>query len=373
MAEIKLENITKVFKVQRRRRTESVVAVDGMNLKIEDGEFLVLLGPSGCGKTTTLRIIAGLETPTEGRVFIGGKDVTEYPARERGIAMVFQDYALYPHMSVFENMSFALKNLKFPKDEIKKRVTETARMLGIENLLDRMPKELSGGQRQRVALGRAIVRKPQAYLFDEPLSNLDARLRIQMRAELKELHMKLGTTAVYVTHDQIEAMTLGDRIVVMRNGKIQQVGKPEEIYHRPANLFVANFIGTPPMCFFRVKVVDENGIKFLFKNGDTMTAPSKFWEKLSKYLEDEIIVGVRPEDIKPVDRNDGALNVFISSSEFVGTKILVNFKIGEERGIMEVEPEKANLIMVGKSLPITFNMEKLHLFDPETQKNIGVD
>ena len=304
MAEVTLDKVTKVFTTFKKRKKVDVVAVNHLELNIKDGEFLVLLGPSGCGKTTTLRIIAGLEVPTEGKVYIGNRDVTKYPAKERGIAMVFQDYALYPHMNVYENMSFGLRNLKFPKDEIKRRVETAAKILDIEELFDRRPKELSGGQKQRVALGRAIVRQPQVYLFDEPLSNLDARLRVQMRAELKELHMNLKTTSIYVTHDQIEAMTLGDRIVILKLGTIQQIGTPEEIYNKPSNLFVANFIGTPPMNFFTCKVMKDSDFEFVFENEGKISVPNTLKNKLQGFINKRVTLGIRPESIFLKERDN---------------------------------------------------------------------
>jgi len=370
MAEVLLENLTKIFKRRKERKIENVVAVDHINLRIKDGEFLVLLGPSGCGKTTTLRMIAGLETPTEGKVYIGKRDVTEYPARERGIAMVFQDYALYPHMNVFENMAFALRNLKFPKDEIKKRVEQASRILGIEDLLDRTPKELSGGQRQRVALGRAIVRQPQAYLFDEPLSNLDARLRIQMRAELKELHERLNATSIYVTHDQVEAMTMGDRIVIMNRGRIQQVGTPEDVYHKPSNLFVANFIGAPPMNFFTCKVIRENGLKVVFENGDKISVPSTLEDKVSNYIDEDVILGIRPENLSVSQDTRNSIKGFVTSSEFVGTNILIHFKVGEERGIFQLDSSLSQRIAAGDYINLHLDLKKIHLFDKDTGRNI---
>src|SRR5579871_4130568 len=252
MAEVSCRKVVKNY-------DGGVQAVKGIDLEIADQEFVVLVGPSGCGKSTTLRMIAGLEEISDGEIWIGGDVVNDVPPRDRDIAMVFQNYALYPHMSVFDNMAFGLKLRKFPKDEIKRRVDEAARILDIAMLLERKPRALSGGQRQRVALGRAIVRHPQVFLFDEPLSNLDAKLRVQMRVELKKLHDRLGTTAIYVTHDQVEAMTLGDRVVVMRDGRVQQVGEPLELYNQPANRFVAGFIGSPAMNFARVSVAEENG------------------------------------------------------------------------------------------------------------------
>ncbi|RKX56457.1 MAG: glycerol-3-phosphate ABC transporter ATP-binding protein [Thermotoga sp.] len=371
MAEVVLDKVTKVFTTFKKREKVNVTAVNHLKLDIRDGEFLVLLGPSGCGKTTTLRIIAGLEIPTEGKVYIGNRDVTKYPAKERGIAMVFQDYALYPHMNVYENMSFGLKNLKFPKEEIKRRVETAARILDIEELFDRKPKGLSGGQRQRVALGRAIVRQPQVYLFDEPLSNLDARLRIQMRAELKELHMNLKTTSIYVTHDQIEAMTLGNRIVILELGTIQQIGTPEEIYNKPSNLFVANFIGTPPMNFFTCGVSRDDDLKFVFENGKKISVPNTLKNKLQDFMNKRITLGIRPENIS-LEKGKNSVEASVTSSEFLGINVLIHFKVGEERGTIYMNSEKATSIGAGSKIPLLFDPDKIHVFDPETGKNIGL-
>src|SRR5271154_2165251 len=265
MAEVALRNVVK--------RYDDVEAVRSISLDIPDNEFVVLVGPSGCGKSTTLRMIAGLEEVTSGDIFIGGEIVNDRPPKDRDIAMVFQNYALYPHMSVFENMSFGLRLKKFPKAEIKERVDSAARILDITELLGRRPKALSGGQRQRVAMGRAIVRNPKVFLFDEPLSNLDAKLRVQMRTEIKKVHQTVRTTTVYVTHDQIEAMTLADRVVVMNHGVIEQVGAPQELYHNPASRFVAGFIGSPAMNFLPVKVIDEGGLMVQLADGEKLAVP----------------------------------------------------------------------------------------------------
>src|SRR6266576_2828 len=265
MAQVMMEGLNKKY--------DEVHAVKDVNLHIRDKEFLVLVGPSGCGKTTTLRMVAGLETITSGDVLIGDKIVNELAPMDRDIAMVFQNYALYPHMSVYDNMAFGLKMRKFPKPEIQKRVQDAAEILGIQELLKRKPRQLSGGQRQRVALGRAIVRHPQVFLFDEPLSNLDAKLRVQMRVELKKLHDRLGTTAIYVTHDQVEAMTLGDRVVVMKDGLVQQVGEPLELYNEPANLFVAGFLGSPAMNFATVQISETGGALWAANAGMQIKAP----------------------------------------------------------------------------------------------------
>ncbi|MEA2768572.1 MAG: multiple sugar transport system ATP-binding protein, partial [Acetobacteraceae bacterium] len=280
------------------KKYDEVHAVIDVNLNIHDQEFVVLVGPSGCGKTTTLRMVAGLESITSGQVSIDEKVVNELPPMDRDIAMVFQNYALYPHMSVYDNMAFGLKMRKFDKPEIDKRVKVAADILGIQELLKRKPRQLSGGQRQRVALGRAIVRHPQVFLFDEPLSNLDAKLRVQMRVELKKLHERLGTTAIYVTHDQVEAMTLGDRVVVMRDGRVQQVGDPMELYNQPANRFVAGFIGSPAMNFAQVRIAAENGSLWAESEGLRIKVPAPITPRLGRYAGMEATLGVRPEDLR---------------------------------------------------------------------------
>jgi multiple sugar transport system ATP-binding protein len=288
MAEVTLENVYKIY-------PGDVLAVDDFNLNIADEEFIVLVGPSGCGKSTTLRMVAGLEEITKGTIQIGDRVVNEVAPKDRDIAMVFQNYALYPHMSVYKNMAFALKLRKFPKEEIDSRVREAADVLGIGNLLERKPKALSGGQRQRVAVGRAIVRHPAAFLFDEPLSNLDAKLRVSMRAELKRLHHTLRTTTIYVTHDQEEAMTLGDRIVVMKDGIIQQIGSPLQVYTRPVNQFVAGFVGTPPMNFINGKLVGKEGGVWFDEGAFQLRLPEDKAARVTKAVGTEVVLGIRPE------------------------------------------------------------------------------
>ncbi len=293
MGSVRLDRITKVF-------PPKTVAVNDVSLEVSDGEFFTLLGPSGCGKTTTLRIIAGLEKPTRGRVYIDGVDVTDLPPRKRDVAMVFQTYALYPHMKVYDNIAFPLKLRKLPKDEIDRRVKEVAELLRIKELLDRYPKQLSGGQQQRVALARALVRKPKVWLMDEPLSNLDALLRVRMRAELKRLQKELGITTIYVTHDQVEAMSMADKIAVMNAGRVLQVGTPAEIYGRPKTLFVAGFIGTPPMNFLRVEFREEGG-RYLLKGREfSLELPSELGELVGGKVPSggELVMGVRPEHIE---------------------------------------------------------------------------
>src|SRR5271168_3706720 len=291
MAQVALRNIVKMF--------DRTPAVQGINLDIPDREFIVLVGPSGCGKSTTLRMIAGLEEATSGEIYIGDQLVNDVPPKDRDIAMVFQNYALYPHMTVFENMSFGLRLKKFPKAEIKSRVEEAARILSITDLLERRPRQLSGGQRQRVAMGRAIVRNPRVFLFDEPLSNLDAKLRVQMRTEIKKVHQTVKTTTVYVTHDQVEAMTLADRVVVMNHGVIEQIGTPQDLYHHPATRFVAGFIGSPAMNFLNCRVLDGTGGGLAVRVTDSITLPipAARAERYGKFKGREMVLGLRPEHL----------------------------------------------------------------------------
>jgi multiple sugar transport system ATP-binding protein len=362
MAEVRLENVCKHF--------DEVVAVDDFNLNIKDKEFVVLVGPSGCGKTTTLRMIAGLESITSGDVFIGDNLINKLPAKDRNIAMVFQNYALYPHMTVFDNMAFSLEMRKRHKDEIKQRVQEAAEILGIEHLLSRKPKQLSGGQRQRVAVGRAIVRKPGVFLFDEPLSNLDAKLRVQTRLELKKLHERLATTAVYVTHDQIEAMTMGDRIVVMRDGLIQQIGSPLELYDTPANKFVAGFIGSPAMNFFDADVIREANVISLQSGEVRIDLPAKISQRLAEYHHQQIAVGMRPEDLTVCTEHAPGKTIqgTVEVVEPVGNETYVAFNAGSFSLIAAVG--RKTLIKAHSNLVIAPSMENLHLFDFESGKAI---
>lgn len=369
MASVTLRNVTK--------RYGNVVAVNDANLEIKDKEFVVLVGPSGCGKSTTLRMIAGLEEISDGSILIGDTVVNDIPPKDRDIAMVFQNYALYPHMDVYNNMAFGLKLRKFPKAEIDKRVKEAARILGIENLLDRKPKALSGGQRQRVALGRAIVREPKVFLMDEPLSNLDAKLRVQMRAELSKLHNRLQTTVIYVTHDQTEAMTMGDRIVVMRDGVIQQVGAPLEIYNDPNNVFVAGFIGSPSMNFINA-VLRKDGDKFIvdaktFKL-EIPAAKAASIKRLGEYVDKEIIFGIRPEHIEDAafvpeeEKQNNTVRATVDVTEPMGAEVYAYYSSGDNTFIARLDA--ATKAADGVQHEVVFDMNKMHLFDRNTEEAI---
>src|ERR1700736_2492547 len=332
MAEVHIQSLNKKF--------DEVHAVKDVNLGIHDKEFMVLVGPSGCGKTTTLRMVAGLESITSGRILIDDKVINELPPMDRDIAMVFQNYALYPHMSVYDNMAFGLKMRKFERADIAKRVQEAAEILGIQDLLKRKPRQLSGGQRQRVALGRAIVRHPQVFLFDEPLSNLDAKLRVQMRVELKKLHNRLNTTAVYVTHDQVEAMTLGDRVVVMKDGLVQQVGEPLELYNAPANRFVAGFIGSPAMNFASVHVTNGTGGLRAGNTGLAIDVPGEIAARLNRYAGQECVLGVRPEDLRvanAADPPDLNIEAVVEVIEQLGSEGLLDMAGGSRRVVAGVD------------------------------------
>jgi multiple sugar transport system ATP-binding protein len=350
---------------------DEVRAVIDVNLDIRDQEFVVLVGPSGCGKTTTLRMVAGLESITSGHISIDEKIVNELPPMDRDIAMVFQNYALYPHMSVYDNMAFGLKMRKFDKPEIAKRVQEAADILGIEQLLKRKPRQLSGGQRQRVALGRAIVRHPQVFLFDEPLSNLDAKLRVQMRVELKKLHERLGTTAIYVTHDQVEAMTLGDRVVVMRDGRVQQVGDPMELYNEPANRFVAGFIGSPAMNFVGVRLAAVNGGLWAESEGIRVKVPGPLKDRVGPYAGKEVTLGVRPEDLGIAGDGDATDLSFLAEVEVVerlGSEILLDVAVGPTTMVASVEP--TSQAKMHETLHLAINPDRMHFFDNETEAAI---
>ncbi|WP_110630137.1 ABC transporter ATP-binding protein [Salinicola salarius] len=360
MAIVELKNVAKQYGSSGNN------AVDNFNLVTRDGEFVVLVGPSGCGKSTTMRMIAGLERNTEGEILIGGKDVSQVPPKERDIAMVFQSYALYPHMSVAENMAFSLKLKKRPAEEIKQKVDEAAQTLGIEHLLDRKPRELSGGQRQRVALGRAIVRNPQVFLMDEPLSNLDAKLRVDMRAEIVKLHKRLNVTTFYVTHDQVEAMTMGERIVVMKDGKIQQIDTPINLYDFPANRFVAGFIGNPSMNFLRAGHAD--GV--VSGEGYRLTLDEAHRAAMASAKRQDVWVGVRPEHLRIGDAS-GANRVegMVDVVETLGAVTMVQLSVGEHAVTAQLPGHQK--VQIGDTLTLTCDSDKLHLFDSESELAIG--
>jgi multiple sugar transport system ATP-binding protein len=361
MGSIRLENVFKKY--------DSNLVVNDFNLNINDKEFVVLVGPSGCGKSTTLRMIAGLEEISEGRIYIDDNLINDIPPKDRDIAMVFQNYALYPHMSVFENLAFGLKMRKYAKDDIQQRVNQAADILGIKELLDRKPKALSGGQRQRVALGRAIVRRPKVFLFDEPLSNLDANLRVQMRTEISRLHKQIETTMIYVTHDQIEAMSMGERIVVMHKGIIQQVDTPLNIYNKPVNKFVAGFIGSPTMNFMDGKLIQNNGLTFeTVSRYLTLQLPSEITHRLESQTHSEVSLGIRPEHIGARKQNDIAqkIEVKIIVTEPVGNEIFIYFTLGSSgeqhvcRIPSDIQPQ------AGRTFELYIDISKLHIFDKTT-------
>ena len=363
MAQVSIRKVVKAYE-------GNVQAVKGIDLEIGDEEFVVLVGPSGCGKSTTLRMIAGLEEITSGDIAIGGEIVNDVPPRDRDIAMVFQNYALYPHMSVFDNMAFGLKLRKFPKAEIKKRVDDAAKMLDIAMLLDRKPKALSGGQRQRVAMGRAIVRNPKVFLFDEPLSNLDAKLRVQMRTEIKKVHQLVPTTTVYVTHDQVEAMTLADRVVVMNHGIIEQVGAPQELYHNPATRFVAGFIGSPAMNFLTVRVIDDGGLKVELADGTRLAIPPQRVDRYGPHKGKTMTLGLRPEHLTETHQNEkpgtAYLDALVDVTEPMGMETMVHFFIKGEPVCARVDPlAPAN---PGQTMKLAADMSNMHLIDNESNK-----
>lgn len=363
MASVTLENIQKSF--------GSVEILKRINLVVNDEEFLVLVGPSGCGKTTMLRIIAGLETTSGGCVRIGDRDVTHVLPRDRDIAMVFQSYALYPHLSVYDNMAFALKLRKFSKSEIDERVAYASEILELNEFLNRKPRQLSGGQRQRVALGRAIVRKPAVFLMDEPLSNLDAKLRVQMRGQLKKLHSTLRTTVIYVTHDQVEAMTLGNRIVLMNKGNIEQIGPPLEVYDHPANIYVGSFIGSPAMNFMAGRLTKEDG-KFVFKTDSfKLWLPEPLYDEFEKLQDRDWILGIRTENILDkataefIHADFNLMKATVEFSEILGSDNYIHMKSGDLRFIAKVDPDISP--SPGDQLEVALDLRKLHLFDPITQ------
>lgn len=366
MAQVSLRNISKIF-------PGNVEAVKEITLGVNNKEFLVLVGPSGCGKSTVLRIIAGLEECTGGEVYIGDKLVNDIPAKDRDIAMVFQNYALYPHMSVYENMAFGLKLRKIPKGEIDKRVGEAASILGIDVLLHRKPKELSGGQKQRVAVGRAIVRKPLVFLFDEPLSNLDAKFRVQMRTEIHKLHNRLQTTMIYVTHDQVEAMTLGDRVAVMRAGLIHQCDTPMNVYDRPVDKFVAGFIGSPPMNFMNGTIRKKVGELFFDEGSFQVGLVGGMSDKMLSYVNKEVIFGIRPEDI--YDKlfvtealPENTITVTVDVVELMGAEVYLYLNTGRNAFMARVGSRSTPEVF--KKLDVVFDMNKVHFFEKETERTI---
>jgi multiple sugar transport system ATP-binding protein len=362
MAQVALRNIVKTF--------DRTPAVQGIDLDISDREFIVLVGPSGCGKSTTLRMIAGLEEATSGEIYIGDQLVNDVPPKDRDIAMVFQNYALYPHMTVFENMSFGLRLKRFPKPEIRERVQAAARILDITDLLDRRPKQLSGGQRQRVAMGRAIVRNPKVFLFDEPLSNLDAKLRVQMRTEIKKIHQTVTTTTVYVTHDQVEAMTLADRVVIMNAGRIDQIGTPHEVYHKPKTHFVAGFIGSPTMNFLPCRLV-ENGAGLTIRLSDwlALPVPASREARYRPRIGHELIFGLRPEHIREgrgdVPPGMAAFEARLDVVEPMGMETMVYFLVDGVEVCGRVDPAAAGTM--GEPMRLVADVNQMHLIDPRTE------
>lgn len=363
MASVMYDHVTKKF--------GDFVALNDLNIEIEDKEFLVLVGPSGCGKTTALRCLAGLEEISLGRILIGDHVVNDVPPKDRDIAMVFQSYALYPHMTVFDNMAFGLKLRKVPKDEIKRRVEEAAQILGIEGLLKRKPRELSGGQRQRVAVGRAIVREPKVFLFDEPLSNLDAKLRVQTRAEISKLHQRLQTTFIYVTHDQVEAMTMASRIAVMNKGILQQLDTPQELYDLPANLFVAGFIGSPAMNFFPAHLRKDGNALFVDAGDFSIKVPDARTALYQPYADKEVIFGIRPEDIHnpmfaPPGIHAEPVESKVDVTELMGNEIFLYLISGKNNYVARVDPRTR--FQIGDQVQVVFNMDNFHLFDPSADR-----
>jgi multiple sugar transport system ATP-binding protein len=372
MAKVILRNISKTYKGQKGKEIE---AVRDFSLEVQDREFVVFVGPSGCGKSTTLRMIAGLEEITGGEIFIGDTQVNDVPPKDRDIAMVFQNYALYPHMTVFENLAFGLKLRKCPKAEIAKRVRETAAILGIESCLDRKPRALSGGQCQRVAVGRAIVRQPKVFLFDEPLSNLDAKMRVQMRTELLKLHQRLRATMIYVTHDQVEAMTMGDRIVVMNDGVIQQIDTPIALYQQPANLFVAGFLGSPPMNFIHGKL-KESGGALVFKENDGGVIECRLGDRpaAAAYAGREVVLGIRPENVGVVEnvgkQGDGRFQALVDFVELTGAETNIYLQTGAHT-LISRSTSRIDHSEAGHRMQFGIDLEKAHLFDPVSTLRIG--
>jgi multiple sugar transport system ATP-binding protein len=365
MANVTYDAVTKRF--------DDAVAVDGLDLEIADGEFLVLVGPSGCGKSTALRMLAGLEDLSEGQILIGDRVVNHVAPADRDVAMVFQSYALYPHMTVYDNLAFGLRNQKVPKGEIDERVRKAAQILDMEELIKRKPKQLSGGQRQRVALGRAIVREPAAFLMDEPLSNLDAALRVQTRAEILKLQQRLGTTTIYVTHDQVEAMTMGDRIAVLRGGVLQQVGTPEELYTKPTNVFVARFIGSPAMNIVEVESTSDGGRDVLTSKGFQIELPQGTLGRVEADVANGLVVGFRPEHLVLANGDAGSGVARIPATadvvEYLGDEQLVHLHAGDI-GLMAKLDIDSGRVAIGKDVTLAVPLEKLHLFDRKTEQSV---
>jgi multiple sugar transport system ATP-binding protein len=367
MADLQLKGVSKIY-------PGNICAVAPTSVDIKDGEFVILVGPSGCGKSTLLRMIAGLETVSQGEIYIGGRLINNVPAKDRDIAMVFQNYALYPHMTVYENMAFGLKMRKLPKSEIDGRVRKAVDILGLNNFLDRRPKALSGGQRQRVAVGRAIVRQPKLFLFDEPLSNLDAKLRVSMRAELIKLHKRLDATMIYVTHDQVEAMSMGDRLIVLKEGIVQQIGAPLEIYDHPANQFVASFIGSPPMNFINCALLEREGQLFLTGDGLHVKLPAEKKAALSKVVGNgsfPIVLGIRPEDFseRRLTYDGGAadsnvIQARVNFLEPLGSEVLATCSLGTQEVIVRLSPRSG--VKSDEMIELVLNMEHARLFDRKT-------
>ncbi len=362
MSTVKLINVSKNYKGKDK-------AVDNVNLEINNKEFVVLVGPSGCGKSTTLRMIAGLEEISDGQIYIDGKLVNDIPPKDRDIAMVFQNYALYPHMTVYDNMAFGLKLRNFSKDEIKERVNYAAKILEIEELLNKKPKHLSGGQRQRVAVGRAIVRKPKVFLFDEPLSNLDAKLRVQMRAEIKRLHQRIEATIIYVTHDQVEAMTMGDRIVVMKDGIIQQVDSPLNLYNNPANKFVAGFIGSPAMNFIPGKIMNDNGLKFVSRGNSLIITFDEIKKAaLASFLGKDVVAGIRPESLSTNPVGQAKVMVNVDVVEQLGNESFLYFQFEDSQFVARTLPN--NLIGNAGKITLYINDNSVLFFSEDRNERI---
>ncbi|HAI93809.1 MAG TPA: sn-glycerol-3-phosphate ABC transporter ATP-binding protein UgpC [Xanthomonadaceae bacterium] len=361
MASVQFEGVRKVYE-------NGQVAIPGASFEIADGELMVLVGPSGCGKSTLLRMVAGLEEISGGTLRIGERVVNDVAPKDRNIAMVFQSYALYPHMTVAENLAFGLKLRGHPKDEVAQRVKTVADMLGLGPVMDKLPKAMSGGQRQRVALGRALVRKPAVFLLDEPLSNLDAKLRATVRTEIAALHRQLGTTMIYVTHDQVEAMTLGQRIVVLKDGQVQQIDTPMNLYDRPANLFVAGFLGSPAMNVLRGTLVRDGELALLrMSDGKVLPLAHAF---PAERFDKDILVGIRPERLLPAESGEAAFDARIEAIEAIGNETFVHLRLGEEKLVSRMPPRE--LPGIGQSLPMAVHARHLHYFDPETELRLDI-